>query len=670
MLAQPARAIDALTLQLGHLVRGGWSAQSVQLRLGLAAGGHLALDVEARGVQGPGRAPPVTSIELHCPQARLTQSAFHCDALELRLSADQRSLVADGGALDVQHHDGAVDFKLAHLKLAGGTFDLSGDWSASGWRAQARTSAVELSRIGGLLDVFARIPERFSAGRVAMSAELAGGQAITSAAVHAQLRDAAFTDPSGLHAGEHVGAEFQGSLAKAQDAWKLQGSLAFTAGQLYLDPVYLAATAKEPLRMEMAGAWAPGSGRLELQHYALVQPGVADISGQGRLVVGHGLQIERLRVDRGSIALAPFFHAYGQLLDTLTSSEGLQAGGRLEFDGEWNAAAGGSAHLHLDDVSLRGANDSFGISGLGGEVAWRSAGEPAESHLSWQQAKLYRIKLGAAALAGYARGRGFRLSQPLIQPLLGGALHIDGFAISGLGSPQARWEFKGLLDGMSMKALSGALGWPEFAGTLSGVVPAVRYAHGILRMDGALSVQVFDGFVVVRDLRLDHPLAPSPVLDANISINSISLGALTQVFSFGKIQGRLDGYVHDLVLVDWRPQSFDAKFATAENDNSPHRISQRAVNNLASLGGAGGVLSSTLLRFFNEFSYSRLGISCRLHDGVCAMGGVAPAEQGYYIVQGAGIPSINVIGFNREVDWDTLLRRLKSAIGAAGPVVK
>ncbi len=33
------------------------------------------------------------------------------------------------------------------------------------------------------------------------------------------------------------------------------------------------------------------------------------------------------------------------------------------------------------------------------------------------------------------------------------------------------------------------------------------------------------------------------------------------------------------------------------------------------------------------------------------MGGVAPAESGYYLVQGRGLPRIDVVGFASEVDW-------------------
>ena len=71
------------------------------------------------------------------------------------------------------------------------------------------------------------------------------------------------------------------------------------------------------------------------------------------------------------------------------------------------------------------------------------------------------------------------------------------------------------------------------------------------------------------------------------------------------------------------------------------------------------VLVELLLRFFDEFGYEKLGLSCRLESGVCLMDGIERAPQGFVIVKGGGIPAISVIGYNRVVDWHELVERLK-----------
>jgi hypothetical protein len=39
-------------------------------------------------------------------------------------------------------------------------------------------------------------------------------------------------------------------------------------------------------------------------------------------------------------------------------------------------------------------------------------------------------------------------------------------------------------------------------------------------------------------------------------------------------------------------------------------------------------------------------------------------------VEGSGLPHISVIGHQREVDWPTLVDRLKTATEGGGPVVR
>ena len=66
-----------------------------------------------------------------------------------------------------------------------------------------------------------------------------------------------------------------------------------------------------------------------------------------------------------------------------------------------------------------------------------------------------------------------------------------------------------------------------------------------------------------------------------------------------------------------------------------------------------------MLRIFDDFPYDKLGISCRLENGICEMGGVAPAEKGYYIVKGRFLPPrLDVIGYADRVNWRSLVAQL------------
>jgi len=159
-----------------------------------------------------------------------------------------------------------------------------------------------------------------------------------------------------------------------------------------------------------------------------------------------------------------------------------------------------------------------------------------------------------------------------------------------------------------------------------------------------------------------------PRLWTDARINKLNLETLTRTFDVGRIEGRLSGEVNQLYMEAWQTVAFDAWLATPNDDRSRHRISQRAVDTISNIGGGGvgGAVSRTLLRFLEDFPYRRLGIRCRLENGICHMRGVAdlPSGNGYYLVQGRLLPPrLDVIGYSRQVDWMSLLDRLRSETG-------
>ena len=103
------------------------------------------------------------------------------------------------------------------------------------------------------------------------------------------------------------------------------------------------------------------------------------------------------------------------------------------------------------------------------------------------------------------------------------------------------------------------------------------------------------------------------------------------------------------------------------------RISQRAVQDISSVGDASFVsgLQGRLIGLFDDFGYRRIGIACRLENEVCRMSGLHSAGDGFTIVEGAGVPKLSVVGYNRDVDWPTFVERLAAAAsGDVAPVVE
>jgi len=268
------------------------------------------------------------------------------------------------------------------------------------------------------------------------------------------------------------------------------------------------------------------------------------------------------------------------------------------------------------------------------------------------------ITLGKTQLELQLHEKAATLLNPASIPVLDGSLVISVFNLTLESEPY--FSFGGALTPISMEALSQALGWLPLSGRLSGGIPKATYQNGLLLLEGAILVNLFEGQTIIRDLRIEDLFGVWPTLGANLELKDLDLEALTRTFSFGKITGKLEGRIDNLYLENWQPVSFDARFATPGQDKSRHRISQRAIENISNLGGSGmsGVLSRSFLGLFKTFGYARLGVSCRLENGVCEMEGVEAAAQGSYLVKGSGLPRIDIVGYNRRVDWALLIGKL------------
>ena len=644
-VAAPSPAIEEIALHIGRVDGGTWSSGEVVLELGFPGNGRLAARLSTDGLALPEPLHSLNAISVDCPQAEATITGLACASAELRLARFNGDMLRVPLSMRLNHTDGEWQLRLTAERL-----DPEPLWAF----------AANLGLVPEL---------EISDGELSLSLQLSGGSRGPVAFLDATLSGLSFSDAAGLHAGEELNARLEWRSSGIGQDWQTTAELQLDAGQLYLDPVFVDA-GTTPVSLSAAGDFHPQSGNLRLSRLRFNQHTVATIDGV--LSIDHVGEIEVLDLRLPRVPLGPVYQTYLQPFAIGTAFDSLQLEGDVDAHLQWHPSTGRRrVRLNVHDVGIDDSAGRFDMFGINARLDWNQTGDTGPSTLAWEGGQFYRIDFGAGSLEGRFAGRRFDLGAPVNVPLLGGGVQIGALEVVAIGTPDLEWKFRGAVQPMSLEALTGALAWPRFGGTLAGDIPLVSYADGTITVDGSLNVDVFDGTVRIEQLSIADPFGVIPVLRADVDIQSLSLDALTGAFSFGNIQGRLQGQVNGLILKDWKPTTFDARFATPDDDNSRHRISQRAVENLSSLGGASGVLSSTFMRIFKEFSYRRIGISCRLLNGVCEMGGVAPADRGYYLVEGGGLPPrINVLGFNRIVDWEVLLNRVQQIVSTEGPVIR
>jgi hypothetical protein len=248
-------------------------------------------------------------------------------------------------------------------------------------------------------------------------------------------------------------------------------------------------------------------------------------------------------------------------------------------------------------------------------------------------------------------------------PFLDGRIRIDDFHAARPGDAWTGY-FSGGIDGVSMPRLTGAIGLPSMAGTVTMRIPAANYVDHVLNLEGDTSIDVFDGRVTIRQLKFIEPLSKTSRLIADVEARRLDLGLLTSTFSFGSIIGKLDADIAGLELQAWKPLAFRGHVASSPGDYR-RAISRGALIDISALGGAAGAAAVRAIPaagLFNTFRYDRIGMGCTLKDGVCHMDGIVAEGDGYVLVEGHGIPAVKVMGYNRDIDWNLLVSRLKAVI--------
>jgi hypothetical protein len=571
---------------------------------------------------------------------RLTAPTAADDGQSLEL------LAADGGAWTLRlAATDATRGPLAALLRAVGATRFAGRWPAAvtgriGLKAQAEGRGTAIDRV-----------------ETAVTLEELGFDAIDAAlqaALHGRL------------------------LARRRDdTWWFQFETRHEAGLLYLVPgwyiggglpgLLLDAGRDGALDLSARGSWRPRAAhwridslRLAQGDWLRMQASLDSLEGQWRQF---GLTLEP----------APFDALYRGWLQPFLADGPLDT---LEGDGRValrlaHGEAESSLRLELFGLTLADSRGRFTLAGLNGRIAAgpRHAGEVHT--LTVEGLRLHGLPLGRARLPLVTTRAGFRLRDEVEFPLLDGRLVLEEMELgraerpadAAVGPASApaplTLRLSGVLTPVSLPALCDALDLPRAAGHFSGVLPEVVASAAGFHLGGDLLLRLFDGRIVARGLRVTDPFGTLPELATDLDLTGLDLGLLTHEGHFGRISGRLGGHVHGLRMQAWQPVAMDLHLGTPADNDRPRRISQRAVDSITALSGAGaGLLSRGFMRLFDEYSYGRLGVGCRLVDGMCHLSGVGRGADGSVVLVSRGgllPPWIEVRAERRQVAWQTLV---------------
>lgn len=556
-------------------------------------------------------------------------------------------------------------------RLAAGTVDLRLLRQGTVWQLTMTLRGLDAKRLTALAATHwaGLTTQQVSSGRVDAELTCAGdGAVLTHCALSGELRG---LNVQGINVAEAARLGFEADYRQDKGVQRIRVGAALRAGTVYVEPGltlqgmnpgFLLQVTDTPITFALVFT-RDAEGALRLTRATVHHAGVLALDLQGDVALAPKLGWSTLALELTTPDMKQLYQTYAQPLVLGTLLGALDTAGRLRITARGLQDKLTDLNLRFSGLQLDDQQRRFALYDLNGEVALHGGSAPLASRLQWEGASLYRIELGAGRIDWVSKNQRLRAVAWQDVGLFDGSVHFDTLELSALGSEGVRVELSGSLTPTSLTAITKAFGWPPLTGQLAGMIPKLTYEHGLVRVDGDLEVKAFDGGVTIRGLEIRDLFSAVPSLHAEVELRGLDLESLTRTFSFGNIQGRLDGSIHGLQLEAWQPVAFDAFFATPPDDVTRHRISRQAVDNLSSLGaGASSPLSQGWLSLIPFYSYGRLGIGCELAEGFCTMQGVAPAANGsFYILTRGGLlpPWIDIKGRGRRIAWQTLVDGIK-----------
>ena len=355
-----------------------------------------------------------------------------------------------------------------------------------------------------------------------------------------------------------------------------------------------------------------------------------------------------------------FLKSYMEILGVKSLRIEGQSNGRVEFMNgrpeSFNAEII-ETYIAMERKKVEGNN-------LNGTLHWQRNNPSHRSILRWDDLLLAGMPIKTSEIGFVANDENIILDENTVIPVFDGNIVINRLKLEKIFNPLISIDFDGEVEPISLELITEKMGWPIMKGSISGNIPGLKKVENTITFDGLLELQAFDGEITVANLSMERLFGIAPVIAADVNFKDLNLQQITSTFDFGEITGLVKGYVNGLRITNWKPDRLEAYVESVESKKIKQTISQRAIDNISSIGGIQGAVSRSFLRFFDSFKYKRLGIGCKLRNSICEMTGLKKSktdDNRYYLIEGSGIPAINILGFRKFIDWEVFLDRLLKA---------
>jgi hypothetical protein len=667
LFLKPAFGIENVSFNVDEISVNGWQLKDVNLSLFDITHPSQQFSLSSKQLSLPKPFSDFKFFDIHCKKFTWENHSIVCRQGRAKIKSQSIGLhpfTAKPFSFSFSVKENKSQLSIISQHFAEGNLSITAKQKDESWVVSIKSTGILLQPFLSLLKDTNIAVDEMTSGTVNADIDLKGkGAKLNHVVVKAFFDSVSLQANTGKTAVEALDLAINISASQKKGVWHWVNNNHIKQGEIYVEPFYMEVK-DQSLHFKSKGRY-DNNGTFVFEKVSFHHPNIVDIVANGTIKNTTPIGIDSAHIKTDIIDLKYFSTHYLSPFLEQTEGEGIGLQGHIKSIINITQSKIKKVETESFNISVTDKKQRIAVDNAQGVIHWSSESgstglESKTSKIKWDKIKIFSIPIEANELDFLLNNRGVELLQPRSLDVLGGFFDIKEFSWQHQKGDEEKVHFTGGMRNLSLEQLTQALDWTPLAGTISGDIPGVNYGNKTLTIDGDLKVEVFDGVITINQLASSGLLTDFSKLNMTMEVENLDLYAITQKIKMGEIKGRISGHIRNAYFENWQPVTFYAWFGTPENDNSPHRISQKAVENIASIGGGGAadVISKGFLRFFDTFGYDRIGFGCYLYQGVCQLMGVEAAKQGYYIIKGGGLPRIDVVGFNPRVDWKLLIKRL------------
>jgi hypothetical protein len=507
------------------------------------------------------------------------------------------------------------------------------------------------------------------------------------------LDQVAFQSPDLRYAGEKISLDLhiRASGSRKETGWATSVEGGAANGGLLYDRIYLDLQ-RNSLHFQFQGDYDLSDGTTGISGFQFVLKDLLALEGEGQLT---DLLLQHPCHLRVRLPWMPLKPAFQRLLKDPLQQEvpflaNLDMGGDLTAEMDFQRATEGwrllcrcswrGGEILGKGITLQGIELDVPLWGENPGSSADSSFEarfpsprdfPREGSLSIQSAALPYLPEQSFAVRAHITPNSVSFIPRDSVKIAGGEIELDPISLKGLFTLSPSFATGATLRGIDLAPLLLGL-WPHpLSGAIQGRLDHVDFDGDRVQTRGNVDVRAFGGEILLSNLGASGVLGATPTLLLDATWKNLNLAELTAGTPFDKIEGILQGHVKHLEVVGKEPQRFDLFLETARTEEVPQKISVRALENIARIGGGESPfigLAGALTSLFKEFPYDKIAVQASLENDVFRIGG--PLKEGgkVYLVKRSGFSGVNIVNQDPEqrISFKDMVKRIKRVTASAG----